>query len=135
MNKKKIDAALMLDEASIYFLVRMSPDEATVFLKGTIEYNSMKDLAEMVKEVNGIVPPISSNPGNPNNGRLHHSYDIGNEGSRAIYLRISKHLMPEGYGYGDLSARLYDIGIEHGANESFTQKENDNVFVYRWWWD
>lgn len=138
----KVDAALALGEQSDRWLVELRPEEALEFVRRAGAYNAFapEDLAELVQAINALVPPMKFAGANPNNGRPHHTFSVGNEGSRVVYLDVRKFYLKEGYqgkpfDYDGLAAALKELGTRANAVEFWTTKNDEHSFVYRFWWD
>ena len=140
---RKVAAALMLDRVSIRYLVEFNPDEAIEFLQHAEGYNEYTPdiLVNLVKKINELIPPMKfPDPDNPNNGKLHHKFIIGNEGTRVIYLKISKFYLDEQFqgkkfDYKELEDRLAMLAKDAKASEYSTEVNNGAEFRYRIWWD
>jgi len=139
---KLIEAALALDDVSINYLVEMSPTEAREFLSHAQAYNSFtqEDLLNLVEAVDREVPPMRFGPDNPNTGKVHHVYLVGNEGSRVLYLALRKFYLEEcfqgkPYDYPHLAKMLELLGLQAHADEAFTTQDDRETFRFRFWWD
>ena len=142
MEKSKVDAVLELDNLSVKYHVEMTPDETLEFVERADTYNNFTSdiLAKLIREINQIIPPMKFQKGNPNNGRSHHMFIVGNEGSRVIYLHISKfYLRKEFQGtpfdYKSLEKQLKLLAKQAKADEFYTVRNDDITFEYRFWWD
>ncbi|HEY9824862.1 MAG TPA: hypothetical protein V6D19_05400 [Stenomitos sp.] len=72
---------------------------------------------------------------NPNNGRVHHHFLIGVEGSTVLYLQIRKAYMPKNFNYEKLEAELKNIAQFMKADEYWITNNDQREFIYRFWWD
>jgi len=139
---KLIEAALALDDVSINYLVEMSPTEAREFLSHAQAYNSFtqEDLLNLVEAVDREVPPMRFGPDNPNTGKVHHVYLVGNEGSRVLYLALRKFYLEEcfqgkPYDYQLLTLKLGALAAGAYADECSVTQDDKDTFRYRFWWD
>ncbi len=98
-------------------------------------------LARLIATINTIIPPMKfKSPTNPNNGKPHHTYLIGNEGSRVIYLVIRKFYLKKefqgkAFDYDDLAAKLDTLAEQAHADEYGVTRDTKDEFIYRFWWD
>lgn len=138
----KIAAMLKIDRFSTDYRIQLDPTEAREFVSRADSYNnfSASDLNSLIDSINAHLPPmdfgICNGQPNPNNGRSHHFFQIGNEGSRVIYLHVIHAYMPKGYDYQSLAATLESMGESARADEA-EQVDTDNAhrFTFRFWWD
>ena len=91
----KVTTTLLLDNLSLNYLVKLLPHEAIDFaLRSDNKYVGNIALAEMLAAINDAIPPMNygrtNGKPNPNNGKPHHSFDIGREYSRVVYVAIVK---------------------------------------------
>lgn len=132
-------AALLKVDVFTHYLVEMSPKDAKAFLAASSKYNFIpKDIDRIVDVIGEIVPPMQFDEGNPNNGKPHHQFLIGNEGSRVVYLQINKYYMPKDFNYKLLIADLGSTAKRFHADEFFVTKDEEGkhgTFEYRFWWD
>jgi hypothetical protein len=148
---RKVQAALALDEFSLTYRVEMRPDEALAFAANCGDYNEATEarLARLVKRLDRAIPPMwFDSPAdfpNPNNGKPHHVYHVGREGSRVLYLEIRLGYLesfrpPVGSEWRTLPTlatfeRLFgDFGQEARADE-FSVERDAHSWTFRFWWD
>jgi hypothetical protein len=138
----KVKAMLMLDECSDNYTVELNPDEALEFVRHAKAYNDFTSemLVNLISGVNQLVPKMRFEGDNPNNGKSHHTFIIGNEGSRVIYLKVRKfYLLKRFQGvrfdYKGFEASLKALGEQAHADEMSTIVDDKHVFMFRWWWD
>jgi hypothetical protein len=150
-TSRLVEATLALEQVSIDYRVKMRPHEAIQFVARAPAYNNFAegDLIELVNAIGDSVPPmmfgdLDGSP-NPNNGKPHHVFYVGNEGSRVIYLEVytayfdtfrpgpdSSWQAPPTF--DGLRARLRLLAKRAHADE-FTATETDGSWEFRFWWD
>jgi hypothetical protein len=132
----------IVDETFTDYAVTLTPEYAQEFVREAQDYNAFthEDLENLIASINEIIPPmnfpdtpISTN--NPNNGKPHHQFKIGNEGSRVIYLVILKFYMPKEYNYEKLGKQLTVISKKCKADEAWSVQDDERNYVFRFWWD
>ncbi len=136
-NIELIQAVLNLDPHCLNYQVEMQPDDALALTSRIGEYNNAteENLTELVKGINAIIPPMHFGEGNPNNGRAHHTFKIGREYSRVLYLAIVKTYLPKDFNYKELINSLNRLAASKEADE-YDVIENDTIsFTFRMWWD
>ena len=137
-----VEAALAIDRVSDDYLVKMTPAQAGEFLSRADAYNifTSEDLVELLEAVDGEIPPMRFGPDNPNTGKPHHTYMVGNEGSRVVYLAVNKFYLEERFQgkpfeYPHLGTELELLGLRAHANEAWVDQDDDKTFKFRFWWD
>ena len=141
LNTKAIDAAVALDRCALDWRVTLDPDETRAYLSRVDSYNTCETraLGDLTKAVDAVIgrvryPDVDGKP-NPNNGRWHHTYEVGNEGSRVLCLEVYKQsLATPGLDYAKLAATCASAGQRALADESHNFSDS-NYFRWRWWWD
>ena len=131
-----VDTILELDRHALHYQVRVRPNGALKFARRSREYNNITNdnLASLINKANVAIPPMQFQPGNPNNGKPHHHFNVGNENSRVIYCEVMKWYLPKGFDCDELGRYLVAIGNEALTDESDIVKDNSYLTV-RWWWD
>lgn len=147
---RKVEAALALDEVSIDYRVEMRPDEAREFCRRAPAYNGFTedDLTRLIDQVGEAIPPMEFGGTNPNNGKPHHRFHVGNEGSRVIYLDVDPsyfrtfrpgedspwhgEAVPTFEGLEGLLGRYAEVA---NADEFTATRESDVRWTFRFWWD
>jgi len=127
-NMKFIEAFNQLDEISIQHKVGFTAKEAL----------EVADVSNLVKRVNALIPPMDFGGTNPNNGQPFHTFDIGKEYSRVVYVSVVKtyfKLMKKEVDLPAIFKRLEEIGSNFGADENEIFENDENIFVWRFWWD
>lgn len=124
------------------YAITLTPKMAHNFVQIADDYNAFthNDLENLVMGINKIIPPMNFPnteycTNNPNNGKSHHQFKIGNEGSRVIYLVIRKFYMSKEYDYEKLGEQLSAIGKKSKADEAWSTRNDDSEYVFRFWWD
>jgi hypothetical protein len=132
-----VRAALALDKHFLHYQIEFRPDEAAEFLRATEQVNDTKPdaLASLVQTITENVPPMNFGAGNPNNGNPHHTFRIGREYSRVIYLNIIKTYLPSDFDYKSLHTRLDALARQALADECDVEQDDMRRFSYRFWWD
>ena len=139
---KLIEAALAMDDTSIEYLVKMTPEEVREFLSRAEAYNSFtrEDLLNLVEAVDREIPPMRFDPDNPNTGKPAHAYLVGNEGCRVLYLAIPKFYLEERFqgkpfDYVALARTLEGRGSLANADDFCVTQDDGHTFRFRFWWD
>jgi hypothetical protein len=129
------------DTHSIRHQVEMQPSEAVEFCQGCQGINEAtnKNLTRFVKSVNEMIPAIKFDDGNPNNGRSHHTFIVGQECSRVIYVTFAKYYL-KGYNwtgqeYNELERLLKNTASRFNADEMCVTENDEHSFTFRAWWD
>lgn len=133
-----VKATLALDPHSLTYQVQMTPDEAREYVEGLPpSYNgwTRAGALRLLDAVNGLIPPMQFNEGNPNNGHPHHKFKVGREGSRVLYVWVAKAYLPDDYNYERLDALLADAGRDAQADEITCQDDTEHGYEFRFWWD
>ena len=133
----KVQKMLELDPIAHDYLVKLSPSEAMAFVSHAQEYNNIyrEKLTRLIESISDTIPPMDFGPENPNTGRPHHTFEIGNENSRVIYLEIQKFYMPASYDYAWLATVLKQLGSEALADERDVVQSDATKFRFRFFWD
>jgi hypothetical protein len=137
MNPDILNAVLTLDVLSTRWRVQLDPDEMEQFARRCMYYNEMtqEGMLRLLQDIDGAIPRMQFQEGNPNNGKPAYCFYIGNEGSRVLYLEVRKTMLPHKIDTGQLERQLRLAAIEAGANEHHVVEEDKHTFVYRIWWD
>lgn len=138
VNTQKLNAIKTLNEFSLRWNVELSPEEAkeAVSQFGQVNEFDGEKVAEMIEEINEIIPTYQGFEGNPNNGRKVHKFKVGKESSEVLYLDISKlSLKSQDVSYSLLEKALKQIAKKYGCDEFWTVENTEYSFVYRMWWD
>lgn len=136
---EKVKAALALDEHSLNHRIEMDPGEALAFVKNDKSYNcyDTRKVSLMIRRINAIIPRMDFGGDNPNNGRPHHTFEIGNESSRVIYVVIRRFNLN---GMDDdetmrLVGQIDQAAKDADADERQLRRFDDRVVEFRIWWD
>jgi hypothetical protein len=130
-----VAAALVLDKVSIGFRVELRPDEALEFARRCTEHGvTNAALVDLITAMNDTIPPMLFGPDNPNNGRLHHVFEIGKQYSRVLYLHVYKAYLPRWtrQQWGALAVQCKEAS---NADETDVLCDDSSRFTFRWWWD
>ena len=140
----KVDLVLALEQASLNYRVELQPEEAVAWAMRAEYYNAMEpgDMTGLVKAVNELMPTMQFFPGNPNNGRPRHTFLVGNEGSRVVYVRVPLYYLTHHFD-GPWSQERIDIlqdevvslGPVYHADEYDLVEDDALGFTVRYWWD
>jgi len=142
-RQTKLDLALLLDECCADFHVGFTPDEALLFAAQVRNYNECNSerMFALIERINEIIPPMKYPDDNPNNGKPHHEFQIGQvPGGRILGVKFCRlDLENHGYTWGDclaLGDRLMELGEEFRAGD-VTKREWPEGFALRigYWWD
>lgn len=138
MNTNKLQAIGVIDESTLHYQIRYSAEDALQVVSscggrfGTWVQRS--DLVGFVESVNDLIPPMQLWEGNPNNGKPHHTFSIGREYSRVVYVRIVKTYIRSSFDLDTLVNGLQKLGEEAGADEIHVSRQRGVVSI-RFWWD
>ena len=131
---KSLAPALELDKTSLQFRVGFNPPTARRFADlGTAHGICPRDLRNMIREIDGLLPRMDygnlNGKPNPNNGRAFHTYAIGKEYSRALYLSAPK-LYAKGFNFDfDGDAMSVHVPIsEKAVHEAYQMLPSKNLF-------
>ena len=128
---------------SIHHAAQLQPDQALEFARtcGGINEATNENLEHFVAGVNKIVPPIDfgniNGEPNPNNGRSFHTFTVGQEYSRVVYVTVIKGYI-KGWTDGDyriLARRLKQQAQLSGADEAEVTENDKDCLTFRAWWD
>lgn len=127
----EIDAMKILDKSSVlHWQVELTPKKALEF--GVLVDNN---LFGFLDEINQIMPKPDYGEDNPNNGIPVHTFSIGQECSRVVYISLIPTYIPKGQvNYIDLEEKIREIAQKYHADEIDNTGERF-VFKIRIWWD
>lgn len=132
-----VRCCLEMDSRSLRWNCELNPTEAFNFLAASKEYNEMKNLTGMVEKINKIIPKMQYGGENPNNGKTFHTFTVGNECSRVIYINIIKYYLKSRFTDSDITnliTKIQGLGRNAGADE-ISVDETDTKATIRLWWD
>ena len=135
-----VAAVLTLDPHADFYRIRLDPQEAASFARLSLydagaEEGEEGPLTRLLGAVEGMIPLMDYGPGNPNTGEPSHTYEVGRECSRVVYLDWPRAYAPNDFDWPALEARLREIGEEAGADEYGPEEDGAFGFRYRFWWD
>ena len=134
MNQTLVDIALAAEKNCLQFRMQLSSENFFEFIRRSDRYT--KETVETFKEIDKLIPCMSYPEPNANNGRTHHTYDVGNEYSSVVYLKFVKTYLPKTFNYRELEDKLSDFAHKMACEEmDMTSNEDDRTFEYRFWWD
>ena len=128
-----VAAVLALDLYAAHYRVQMEPEEARSFARLCPAEDG--SLAVLFDAIDQAIPVMSFGPGNPNNGMPAHTYEVGSEHSRVVYLDWPRSYAPKGFDFLALETRLREIAEDAGADEYGPEADGPFGFRYRFWWD
>lgn len=137
-TSRKVEAALFIDRLSQQYQIQFTPAEAREFVAQADDYNKFEkaDLVRLVEKINEMIPPMDFGSTNPNTGRPHHRFIIGNECSRVIYVEVYKgYLSWKPTRYLLLAEQLHAASQSAHADEAGLTQDDMNTFRFRFWWD
>lgn len=134
-----IKPALELDKTSLNFTLELRPSEARFFAsKCTGHGISPDNLRRMIKEIDGFLPRMNfgmlNGRQNPNNGHAFHTYTIGKEYSRVLYLNAPK-LYAKDFNWDNLTRTLRALASQYDCDEFDVEQDTDVSYLIRFWWD
>jgi len=140
-NGNLMKTALELDHVCSNYKIQFDAMQAAEFVRKADHGNAgQDDVIKLVDKVNQTIPPMSYprkrfEPPNPNNGRPHHIFEIGNECSRVVYVRVITAYLADGYDRQALAKRLCTLGKQAHADEVNLWDIDKGSFTIRYWWD
>jgi hypothetical protein len=137
-TQRKVDVALELDKLSTNWLAEFDPEEAVEFVKRAEYYNNFtnEDLVNLIESINKIIPRFWNGEDNPNNGSYIHTFYIGNEDTRVIYLSLFKDWdVLKNFDFNEIEKKLEELGRKAKADEYEAVVNSKYYFKYRFWWD
>ena len=138
--KQFINTLHDLDRLSIHHQATLRPAEARAFaLRANSHPQPAEELRAMLKELDAAMPKmdfgmLNGRP-NLNNGRAAHSYKIGKEYSRVVYIECAKLSYRQPLNWLTIGAELCAIGTRYGADEADVTENDQHSFAIRLWWD
>lgn len=123
-EKELIKTAQALDRVSIHHIVEFTPVQARCF---------DTKLRAMLKKIDRVMPRMQFGDGNPNNGKTFHTYRIGKEYSRVVYVDAGKNFNPEA-NWEQVARVVKQIGKAANADEIGITND-DLMLSIRLWWD
>lgn len=140
-NNPLIVTCLGMDKWSLRWQCELNPFDTIDFLNSCQEYNGMNNLSGMVEKINLLIPRMEFGKGNPNNNKSFHTFRVGNENSRVIYLDFSKAYLTKyrenKWNENDILSLIFEIQLlarKAGADE-ISIDNNEYSVTIRMWWD
>lgn len=137
-----IQAALALDNLSIQFKIEFSAADAVVFARHASPHgHTQAALEKLIQKINGFAPVMDFGGSNPNNGRHFHTFEIGKEYSRVVYVRMVKTYLNHGVNKNKTGivdrfiADVSRLAKAAGAEEIGVEENTDSFLKIRLWWD
>jgi hypothetical protein len=98
---------------------------------------SQAALVHLIQSINAYIPRIDFGPTNPNTGQTHHNFVIGAENSRFVDLKLHKSYLRHWTvaDWQELGNFLYLLGHELYADINCVTEEDEQDYVYTFWWD
>ncbi len=129
MSEQLANKAVELDAHALTYRVRMTPAEAAHFC-------TRKDptLGDLLAEINKVIPVSQYEGDNPNNGKTHHHYHIGREGSRVVYVEVIAAYLNDDDTAKQVAADIQRLAKRYNADEINDEGQQGSIF-YRIWWD
>ena len=134
-EEARIQVALALDKVSNAHLVTFTPIEAYAWAGRSASYNRLdaQKLAELVRDVNDIMPKASAEGATV--GQWVHTFEVGNEGSRVVYVVLVKTY----FGFtqehwNELAETIMGRARRAMASEVDDQSTPEELRI-RCWWD
>lgn len=129
-----------IDDLATHYSIKLSPAEAFYFFA---HFKRDLYIAEMIYEINKIVPRTQFDGDNPNNGTVNHCFYVGKEGYRVVTLQIVKGYIPKDFDYEKLGEQLSKLSHNFEADEAdiivnetepFIPNRITGYFKYRFGW-
>jgi hypothetical protein len=138
VDRTLVDAALVMDKIAINYMVEMTPNEAMLFC-GLAEGGNAAtsdNLQALIKRINKRIPRCNYGPDNVNTGTYLHNFEVGNEGSRVLYVTFMKGSkeFPSDRHLENLAEDLTIYGKASEADEVH-DTSTEHRFRFRFWWD
>ena len=147
MNAEKMDAILALDKLSLQYRVELRPADAAHFANRCDQHgHTAAQLLRLIRQTSNVIPRMLfdrwyGSPANPNNGRRIHSYHVGKEYSRVIYLEVITTYLTN-YGHYNYTAeqietlrdQLVAVGQAVGCDEVDATISTGGLSI-RYWFD
>jgi hypothetical protein len=125
----KIELLHALDVVSMHHRVELRPDEREQF------FEKFDDEAlALVKAINALVPPMRYGEDNPNTGKPHHTFNVGREYTRVIYVELVAAYFKNDEERRAVAHGIARLATEAGADERDV-KEKPGSTTVRLWWD
>ena len=125
INNNILEIFNELDNHSIRHQVEFRPNEAA----------QIKDVSDLVKNINKIIPLMNYPGNNPNNGHTHHKFKVGRECGRVLYLNVVKAYMPKEFNWNHFFGALKELGRDFHADENELHENSSGSMTWRYWWD
>lgn len=134
-----IAAALALDQVCYYWSITLDPETALLFVEQCQEMNAATRpaLRHLIEAINNYLPRVDYGPTNPNTGKMFHQFIIGSENSRFVDFALHKSYLRHWtkQDWQTLTHFLTLIGWESGADLKQIGKDDENDYVFHYWWD
>jgi hypothetical protein len=127
-----LDAMNTLDHSDVYhWQVELTPKKA---LEYAVKIND-DNLFGFLDKINQIMPCPQYEEGNPNNGKMVHTFFIGQEYSRVVYISLVPTYIPKRQAnYAELPQKIREIAQNYHADE-IDEVHDRLIFKMRIWWD
>jgi len=123
--------AIAIDEEpdALDYRVRMTPEQAAVFCKERDPW-----VGDLLAQIDKIVPPSKyEDESNPNHGRTHHHYFIGQEGSRVVYVQVIRAYLESYQVASDLNDQIIKLAKTFDPDEVEDRSSDGSIFLRLWW--
>ncbi len=128
MSEQLASKAAELDRLSLDYRVRMTPAEATYFCR-----HQDPTLGDLLAEISTIIPRCQYEGDNPNNGKIHHHYYIGREGSRVVYVEVIRAYLQSDDEATQLAADIARLAEQYKADEINDEGKHGSLLIRIWW--
>jgi hypothetical protein len=136
---KVVDHIIALDADCKHYLVEITQDMAVDWSNRSPVCNRLlrNNLVAMVDYINKTSPKQNYGKGNPNTGSVSHTFKVGNEFSRIVYVVYKKPYckLDETAWLQfavDILARAKNIGK---PDEAIMESNTNELLTLRFWWD
>jgi len=146
------ETALHLDKISLHHTIEFRPEEACYFARRQYELSetvgtqtgyglTAHQTRQLLRLIDNVIPRMNfgtlNGQPNPNDGRTCHTYRIGREYSRVIYVTVPHLYFREGNRLGiirQIKASIQSLA-EHYQADEFDIEDGKYSTTFRFWWD
>lgn len=134
-GEEGVGLLISVDKQYPRYQVELSPEKTILFIETAVPVGSetRERVTKLLNTVNDLIPRIDFGKDHPKTGQPHHSYRVGRESCRVIYLDLFMGYFEEGFNMQSLCESIENLAINAGARYGL---ESDNQsFVIRFSWE
>jgi hypothetical protein len=124
-----IKSVLELDRWSDHYQVQLSPGDMN-----ECAHHLDHELGDLVDKINYHSPTMDYGPDNPNTGKHFHTFKIGNEHSRVLYVEYIK-ICNDTADYDRLHKIIEALATIYYADEFSVEEDDATIISFRIWWN